>query len=191
MRTAPWIALMLLVAAMTAYGTWRVARLPAPVQPYEMTGSIQELMEQIVEPNADAIFESVAVISTPAGTEDRTPKTDEDWAKVERAALTLAEAANLLRMPGRAVAAHTTATTPTEAVPELTPVEIQQKIDADRAQWMQHTGALIRQAQRAIDYARTKNVAGMFELGGDLDQVCENCHLAYWYPNAPQGPAAP
>jgi hypothetical protein len=178
---------LVVVAAATGYGAWRAARARPVAGVYEPTGSIQDLMEGVVEPNADAIFQSVAIVSTLAGTDERVPRTDEEWARVEHAALVLAEAANLLRMPGRAIASHASADS-ADVVPELTPEQIGRKIAADPVQWTQQTGELMKQARLALQYARTKNVRGLFQMGGDLDEVCENCHLVYWYPNAPKAP---
>ena len=35
-------------------------------------------------------------------------------------------------------------------------------------------------ALKAID---ARNVEGLSDAGGDIDEACENCHLTYWYPN--------
>ena len=61
-------------------------------------------MDSMVDPNADYIWESVATIVTAAGTEERQPRTDEDWITLRRRAIPLIEATNLLQMPGRHVA---------------------------------------------------------------------------------------
>jgi hypothetical protein len=61
-------------------------------------------MLSVVDPSADVLWESVAVVSTEKGTEERKPRTDEEWAKVRAHAITLIEAANLLMIPGRKVA---------------------------------------------------------------------------------------
>ena len=59
---------------------------------YQPVGTVRQLMLAIVKPNSDIIF------SVPG----KPPKTDEDWAAVQNAALILAETGNLLMMPGRA-----------------------------------------------------------------------------------------
>jgi hypothetical protein len=97
----------------------------------------------------------------------------------------LAEAANLIMMPGRTIARPDQADAKSgEGAPELTPAQIQQKVDADRARWNQHATVLLQQATRALQVARSRNVPGLYEVGGDLDEACETCHLEYWYPNA-------
>jgi hypothetical protein len=193
MRAPTWIGLVIVIAGLSVYVTWRIARpaaaAPVPGPPYVLTGAIKDIMEGVIEPSADVIFESVAVINDASGSRETVPRTDEEWARVEHNALMLAEAANLIMMPGRAIARADQASTKSdEAVPELTPPQIQQKIDADRSRWNQHATVLLQQATRALQLARTRSVAGLYEVGGDLDEACENCHLEYWYPNAARPP---
>ena len=66
--------------------------------------SILEIMESIVMPSAQTIWDSVAVDVTDKGTIEKGPVTDEDWAKLRWTAVTLAESTNLLIVPGRRVA---------------------------------------------------------------------------------------
>ena len=48
---------------------------------------------------------------------------------------------------------------------------------ASRARGLVDATAL---ALKAID---TKNVEGLSDAGGAIDEACENCHLTFWYPN--------
>jgi hypothetical protein len=164
---------------------------PASAPAYDLSASIEDIMIGVMEPSADAIFQSVAVVSSAAGVENRAPQTDEQWARVEHAALTLAEAANLIRMPGRAVVRGSGNPPETAAIPELTPAEIRQRIDADRERWDRLAAALNVEARRALQFARDRSVAGLFDVGGPIDEACENCHVVYWFPNAPQAPGEP
>lgn len=188
MRANTWAVLLLLAGGAVGTQACRAQQAETAPSPYDLTGSIEDIMVGMVEPGADTIFESASVRITAAGMEEHVPTTDEDWARIEHAALMLAEAANLLRMPGRVVAGANRRPPQSDAVPELTPEQIQQKIDADRAAWVRHSAALIEQARRALEYARARDVKGLFDVGGPLDEACENCHLVYWYPNAPKPP---
>jgi hypothetical protein len=71
--------------------------------------SVQELMEKIIDPTADWIFDAAVVDVSMKGTVETKPVSDEDWLKVERGALLLAEASNLLKMPRHMVAPGTPA----------------------------------------------------------------------------------
>ena len=71
-------------------------------------------------------------------------------------------------------------------MPELPPEQIEARIVADRAAWLQHTTSLRKIAMLAHQTAAARNVQGLFDVGAELDVVCENCHQAYWY-DAPDG----
>src|ERR1043166_4401215 len=68
---------------------------------YIPTATIKDLMQSIVDPSADIVWNSVTTVQSVEGTVDNAPKTDDDWAKVRHGAIALSEAANLLMMPGR------------------------------------------------------------------------------------------
>src|SRR5262245_45134129 len=56
------------------------------------TATIKDIMDSVVDPSADYIWESVSTIVTKAGTEERRPRTPEDWKQVRRRAIALIEA---------------------------------------------------------------------------------------------------
>ena len=59
-----------------------------PPQPqYRVTATVKDIMDSMVDPIADVIWNSTATIVTYAGIEERQPRTDEDWAKVRQAAI--------------------------------------------------------------------------------------------------------
>src|SRR5258708_750979 len=70
------------------------------VPQYQLTATVQDLMEGLIDPSADALWDSVAYIATLKGTEDRQPHTAEEWQAVRSSAVNLIEGANLLIMPG-------------------------------------------------------------------------------------------
>ena len=66
--------------------------------------------------------------------------------------------------------------------PELSPEQIQAKIDGHRALWNKHADELRDDALKVMDIVKAKNADALFQAGSDIDRVCENCHLEYWYP---------
>lgn len=127
--------------------------------PYKPVMSVKELMDATVEPNADGVFDSAVWIN---GIPSGVPTTDAEWEAVEHHALTLAEAGNLLMMPGRA---------------------------KDFGPWMAQAQALQDAAMVAVKAAQTKSLDEMLKAGGPLDVVCDNCHNLY--PPAEVTPASP
>jgi hypothetical protein len=157
----------------------------ATTQSYRLTATIQDLMDGIIDPSADVLWDSVAYIATKRGVEDRQPRTDEEWQRVRYNAITLIEAANLLSMPGRTVAAAR-APAPGSPIPapgELSPGEIQQRIETTHDTFIQFARNLQAAAAQALAAIDERNPQGLMEAGGVVDRACEACHLTYWYPN--------
>ena len=107
-------------------------------------------------------------------------KTDEEWKAVRRGVVTVMEAANLLKIPGRPVApAGTKSTTPGV---EEEPEDIKKLIDADPAGWTKSADRLYDAATVLLKAVDAKNTEGILDAGNTLDEACEACHLKYWYP---------
>jgi hypothetical protein len=149
--------------------------------PYVITATIKELMEGVVDPSADVVWQSVSAVSNEKGLQEIRPQNDEEWMKVRAAALTIAEASNLLMMPGRKVA-HDNEKSETPGI-ELEPSEMQALIDKDRPGFYERAGALRTAAVEVLGAIDKKDPDKVFDLGEKIDEACENCHKHYWYPN--------
>ena len=147
-------------------------------------GTVKEIMEGIVDPSADVVWESVATNITAAGVEEKAPKTDDEWAVVQHSALMLAEAVNLLKMKGREIArpGEALGNSGLDGAAELTPAEIQEKVNRDWSLWISHANRLQETAIEAWRIANARDVNGILEVGDAIDKACESCHLEYWYP---------
>ena len=154
---------------------------PTPQPTYQLTASIQDVMLAMIDKQADTLWGSVATIVSREGIEERQPRTDEEWLAVRNAAVTIAEASNLLRMPGRQVA-RPGFKSQNPGI-ELEPAEIAKIIQDKPEQWAKHTAALHDIAAEMIKVIDARNVQGLVDTGEKLDMVCENCHVLYWYPN--------
>jgi hypothetical protein len=188
--TARVVIPSMVLAALMAVGCGQDPAPEAQAQPqYHPMATVRELMTGMLEPSADAIWESVKITFTPSGVEERAPKSDEEWAALRAHALQLMEAGNLLQIPGRPMArSHEKSAFPGI---ELGPDEIQQLVDKDRAGWLTRARALTESLKPALDAIDAKNVEMLSEAGEHIDSACENCHSQYWYPNAPEPPAIP
>lgn len=120
--------------------------------PFKPVADNQQLMEGVIEPAADVIWDSVGTIITAAGEEHIRPKTDEDWEVVRNAALTLTEAGNLMMIAPRA---------------------------RDGDEWMRLSLAMIETGTAAVRAAEAKNPDQMFDAGAEIYAVCTNCHSKY------------
>jgi hypothetical protein len=151
--------------------------------PFAITASIQDLMVSEVDPSADYLWESVGTIVTPSGTEERRPRTDEEWRAVRVRAVTLAEAGNLLMMDGRRVAEPGKKLEDEGVEGILTAAESQAAIDAAHPTFVAFALALHDVGRKMLTAIDARDVPGMLTAGEELDAVCESCHIQFWYPN--------
>lgn len=152
-------------------------------QQYRLTATIQDLMDGIIDPSADVLWDSVAYIATTKGIEDRQPRTDDEWKTVRNSAITLIEAANLLSMPGRMVASTHAPSDAPPGLGELSHAEIQQRINATHDGFTQFARNLQDAGLKALAAIAAKDAQGLMDAGGAIDEACEACHVTYWYPN--------
>jgi hypothetical protein len=123
-----------------------------PPPPFKTVVDTKLLMQAVVDPSADAIWDSVKTIDTKEGSQDFRPRTDEEWTAVRNAAITVAEAGNLLMMVPRA---------------------------KDGDEWMKRAQEMIDTGEAAIRAAESRNAEKLFTVGGDIYESCSNCHRQY------------
>jgi hypothetical protein len=147
---------------------------------FRTTATIKDIMDSIVDPSADFLWDSVSTIVTRKGIDERRPRTPEEWKEVRRRAIALMEATNLLIMDGRVVA-HPGEQSDNPGV-ELGPEEIQMLIDGDRPTFVQRAHGLYDATSKALAAIDRKDADSLQDAGEAIDEACEQCHLKYWYP---------
>jgi hypothetical protein len=153
--------------------------LPAP--DLLQTATIKDIMDSMVDPSGDFMFESVVEIADANGIRHKSPQTDEEWEEVRHRALILLEAPNLLIMEGRKVAKPGEKSKNPEV--ELQPEQIQKLVDNDRAGFVRRARKLQDAAAMALKAVDARDKDALFHSIESIDKACENCHLHYWYPN--------
>jgi hypothetical protein len=109
---------------------------------FQPVGTVRQIMLGIVAPASDVIFKVPSAA----------PKDDKEWKTVQDSSLMLAEAGNLLLMPGRA---------------------------KDKGDWTKFAKQLTAQGSKAFKAANAKDAKSLSDIGDDIDQVCEDCHAKY------------
>jgi hypothetical protein len=126
---------------------------PAPaLPPFQTTANMKDLMLNVIDPAADGLWESVGTIITMEGTFEKAPSTDDEWAGVRASAIQLAESGNLLMLPSRS-----------NGSPE----------------WIHEARAMIDASTRALKAIEAKDKDALFTVGGDIYDVCTNCHKQF------------
>ena len=144
--------------------------------------SVKELMRFTIDPAGDYVFDAVTWDISKKGTVETKPRNEEDWEKVKIGAVTLAEAIYLLKVPRLFAPAGDVNNSTGPNPPELSPAQIQAKLDKDPVLWDAKIEALRNAAKEVMEIADRKDVDALFEASADLDNACEACHLEYWYP---------
>ncbi|HEY0799297.1 MAG TPA: hypothetical protein VGD54_00525 [Steroidobacteraceae bacterium] len=174
------------VLALAACQKSEVAAVPAapaaPASPFAITASIQELMDAVIDPAADALWDSVGTTVTLQGTETRQPRSNEEWQEVRRRAIALIEGTNLLVMDGRKLVAPGSAVLDQNTQGVLNAKEGQDLLDTQHQAFVQFAHALHDVGRQMLTAIDAKDPAGMMNAGSAMDTVCENCHLTFWYP---------
>lgn len=175
------LALLTFLTAAGCNRTTEATPAAAAMPPFITEHTIKDLMLNVIDTNADVVWLSVTTVASDKGLVETRPTTDAEWAKVRQGAVTLAEAANLLMIPGRHVARpHEKSETPGV---ELEPAEMEELIKKDPASFYRHAKALYDAAMLAVEAIDKKDADRVFEVGENIDQACEQCHRSYWYPN--------
>ncbi len=123
-----------------------------PAPPFKAIAETKDLMDNVMERQADIVWGATGSIITAEGVQELRPKTDEDWANVKAAAINLTETGNLLMIAPRA---------------------------QDGGQWMENVQKMMAQGQRMIAAIDRRNTQEMFDVGSDLYDTCTNCHMHY------------
>ena len=126
---------------------------PAPeMPPFQATANMKDLMLNVIDPAADTLWESVGTVITAEGTFEKAPATDDEWAGVRAGAIQLAEAGNLLMLPSRSSGSE---------------------------EWIAQARAMIEAGNRAMKAIDAKDKDALFTIGGDIYDVCTNCHSQF------------
>jgi cytochrome c556 len=171
-----WLTSAVFLALLTA-----CAKAKPPEPELAKTATIKDIMDSMVDPSGDFLFESVQEIADEHGVREKAPQTDEEWEEVRHRAFILLEAPNLLTMEGRLVA-HPNERSKNPQV-ELQPEQIQKLVDGDRPSFIRRARRLQDAAALVLKAADAKDKDALFKAIDSIDKACENCHLHYWYPN--------
>ena len=147
MRTLPWLAPLLILA-----GSACTSPAPPPPPPFQTVATTKELMNAVLDPAVDVIWDAVGTVITTEGTFEKAPASDDDWAAVRASAVLLAESGNLLMIGNRS---------------------------GGSPEWIAQAQALIDTSRRTIQIIDKKDKDALFTIGGDLYDVCTSCHRQF------------
>jgi hypothetical protein len=149
--------------------------------------SVKEMMDYMIDPASDYIFDSVKTLIRPDGTVvEIAPKTDEDWEKLRIGAVTLAEGVYLLKIQRPFAPPGDQNNSVGPDATELSPAQIMAKVQADPVEWNARIEALRNVGLEVLDIVKRKDTKELWDASENLDVACEQCHVSYWYPKEDQ-----
>lgn len=150
--------------------------------------TIQAIMDTVVDPSADSLWEAAGTEVTAKGVKAHGPHTAKQWEKAKGLALEIVHGARLLQtqrqVGGNGHWALADASTPSIR----TAAQIEADIARDPQRFYQAAARLQRTAEDAADALGRRDLDAFLEAGGRIDAACEACHAAYWYPRNPPRP---
>jgi hypothetical protein len=117
--------------------------------------TIKQIMNAIVLPNANVIYNAVGTTIDGTKVEETVPKNDKEWAAVGDSAAAIVESGNMLLLGDRFI---------------------------DKREWLSYTQRFIAAGKAALAAANEKKPEGILAAGGDLNETCDACHEKYQRP---------
>jgi hypothetical protein len=150
--------------------------------------TIQSIMDTVVDPSADALWESAGTVVTAKGVKPHAPHTTKEWARARVLALRLVAGAQALQAR-RPVGENGHWAPADSATPGIrTAAQIEADIGRDPQKFYAAAARLQRTAQDAADALGRRDVDALLDAGARIDAACEACHAVYWYPRDPPRP---
>jgi len=146
---------------------------------------LHDLMKKIVAVQAQVIWDVGNTAQDDKGNPDASKLKPADWAKIVTAGTQVKTVAQTL-----AKADHILAAAPGQKIdgdgssPDApTTKQVQGYVDANPQLFRAFAQALTVSMDGILAAAQAKNAQKLFDVSGNLDQVCEDCHVKFWYPN--------
>lgn len=141
------------------------------------------LMKATVAPQAQILWDVGNRAYDDDGNVSVKKLTAADWSKLGKAAQAMKAAAQAMAdAPAVAVAPAGTKLQDEGAPGVATAKQIQGFIDANPRDFAEHAKALADVSDAFLKASQTKDGPTLADASGRLDEVCESCHVKYWYP---------
>ena len=155
----------------------------AEKEPAKPVPTCHEVMKDQIDVNADALWEVAnAAIGDDAGL-DPAKLSDAQWADLVTRAEAVQQASLAIAGMDPVVVARPGVKISDEGIPGgHSAAQVQTQIDANPQGMRDMANALAAHMGDLAKAARNHDPAKAGPLINQLDSVCENCHLEYWYP---------
>lgn len=140
--------------------------------------TVNALMKEIIDPAARELWTAVSYVVTAEGTEETSPQTDEDWARLRLRADALMQASMTLQLPGLRMHADANAPRPDF---QFTPREIEAAVADNPFPWRGYAQDMQMTTLQILGAIERRDLMEYSSLGVTLNDACDGCHGEYWY----------
>src|SRR5690242_15222359 len=145
--------------------------------------NLHDLMKTVVAVQTQVIWDVGNQAQDEQGNPDASKLKATDWGKVVTSGGKVKQAMQTLAQADHVMAAGPGQKLDGEGSPgAFGAKQVQAAIDANPKVFRAFAQALIVSMDQIVAAAQTKNAAKLFDVSGRLDQVCEDCHMQFWYP---------
>jgi hypothetical protein len=180
------VAVLMLSSLVSACSSSKAAPVPPPAP--QLWGdlkpivSVKELMRDMIDPASDYVFDAIGTVDTKEGTVEIQPRTQAEWDRLRAGGVMLAEGIYLLKIPRPFAPPGDENNSSGPEPEELSPAQIKAKLERDPVLWNAKIEALRNVGLQVLDIVKRKDVKELWDAAENLDEACESCHIAYWYP---------
>ena len=145
--------------------------------------NLQVTMLTKVNPQATALWNLTNDAEDDQGNIDPKKINAATWAKLLEIGKSLEEGGRTLATNGAIVVAPPGAKLQDEDGPGASKAgDVQRYLNARPAEFRKHAVALQRTGSGIVQAVTKRDGTLLTQLSNDLDQVCEDCHVVFWYP---------
>ena len=144
---------------------------------------LRDSMKDVVAPQAQIVWDTGNNALNDEGEPDSSRMTDADWSQTLQAGQRLRELSLAMSK-----AKHVTVARPRDKLQNeenpgsFNAAQVQGFIDSDPPTFAAMAEALVANAGQIVAASRARDAAKLVDASGALVEVCESCHVKFWYP---------
>jgi cytochrome c556 len=166
-----------LLAGAALFATAQAANPPA-------APNLHALMKDIVAPQTQIVWDISNQALDDQGNPDASKLKPADWTKIAAAASKVKQASQTLAQAEHVMAAAPGQKIDGEGNPDAFGAkDVQKVLDAKPTVFRAFAQQLALSMDEVIASTQKKDATKLADVSGRLDQVCEQCHMQFWYPN--------
>ena len=144
---------------------------------------LRDSMKDVVAPQAQIVWDTGNIALNDEGAPDPSKMTDTDWSRTLEAGHRLRDISLALSQAKRLTVARPGDTLEHEdSDGSFNAAQVQRFIDSDLPTFTTMADGLRANADQIIAASNARDAKTLVDASGELVEVCESCHVKFWYP---------